>query len=197
MNPAPSWHPLVVHFPIALIVVASALLLAARLLRSETLASTAATVGTWNLCLGAVAAVFALATGLGAVLDLDVSAAAREAISQHMKWAMFTTLLLLLLAVWRGAGAAPGSRPSWIFIVVLLAATAALGVTGYRGGKNVYDYGVGVRRIAVRFLEAPHGAPIDIPSWLRRDSNHAVRFEFEIPKRRAAMHDRCPASSIA
>jgi uncharacterized membrane protein len=161
MNPAPSWHPLVVHFPIALIVVAAALLFAARLLRSETLASTAATVGTWNLCLGAVAALFALATGLGAVLDLDVSAAAREAISQHMKWAMFTTLMLLLLAVWRGAGAAPGSRPSWIFIVVLLAATAALGVTGYRGGKNVYDYGVGVRRIAVRFLEAPHGDLID------------------------------------
>jgi uncharacterized membrane protein len=160
MRPLPSWHPLVVHFPIALVVVAAALLLAARLLRSETLASTAATVGTWNLCLGAVAAVLALATGLGAVLDLDVSAAAREAISQHMKWAMFTTLLLVLLAVWRGAGAAPGSRPSWIFLVVLLAATAALGVAGYRGGNNVYEYGVGVRKIAVRPLEAPHGDQI-------------------------------------
>ena len=157
MSPSPSWHPLVVHFPIALIVAAAALLLAARLLRSETLASTAAIVGTWNLCLGAVAAVLALGSGLGAVLDLDVSAAAREAISQHMKWAMFTTLLLVLSAVWRGAGAAPGSRPSWVFLVVLFAATAALGVTGYRGGKNVYDYGVGVRKIAVRPLEAPHG----------------------------------------
>jgi uncharacterized membrane protein len=161
MSPSPGWHPLVVHFPIALIVVAAALLLAARLLRSEILASTAATVGTWNLCLGAVAAVFALGSGLGAVLDLDVSAAARAAISQHMKWAMFTTLLLLLLAVWRGAGAASGSRPSWVFIVVLLAATAALGVTGYRGGKNVYDYAVGVKKIAVRSLEAPHGDQID------------------------------------
>jgi uncharacterized membrane protein len=157
MSPSPGWHPLVVHFPIALVVVAAALLLAARLLRSETLASTAATVGTWNLCLGAVAAVLALGSGLGAVLDLDVSAAARAAISQHMKWAMFTTLVLVLLAVWRGAGTAAGSRPSWVFIVVLLAATAALGVTGYRGGKNVYEYGVGVRKIALRPLEAPRG----------------------------------------
>jgi hypothetical protein len=39
---------------------------------------------------------------------------------------------------------------------VLLAATAALAVTGYRGGQNVYEFGVGVKRIAVRF-EAPHG----------------------------------------
>jgi uncharacterized membrane protein len=157
MNPSPSWHPLVVHFPIALVAVAAALLLAARLLRSESLAATAATVGTWNLCLGAVAAIFALATGLGAVLDLDVSAAVRQAISAHMKWAVFTTLLLVLLAVWRGAGTAPGSRPSWIFLGVLLAASAALGVTGYRGGENVYEYGVGVKKIAVRSLEAPHG----------------------------------------
>jgi uncharacterized membrane protein len=148
MSPLPSWHPLVVHFPIALVVVAAALLPAARLLRSEALASTAATVGTWNLCLGAVAAVFALGSGLGAVLDLEVSAAARAAISQHMKWAMLTTLLLVLLAAWRGAGAAPGSRPSWVFVVLLMAATAALVVTGYRGGKNVYEYGVGVMKSA-------------------------------------------------
>jgi uncharacterized membrane protein len=161
MSPAPSWHPLVVHFPIALVVVAAALLLAARLLRSESLAATLATVGTWNLCLGAVAAVFALATGLGAVLDLDVSAAVRQAISEHMKWAIFTTLLVVLLAVWRGAGTASGSRPSWVFIVLLLAATAAMGVTGYRGGKNVYEYGVGVRKIAVRKFDSPHGDPIE------------------------------------
>jgi uncharacterized membrane protein len=147
---------LVVHFPLALIFTATPLLLAARLLRSEAAAATAAVVGTWNLCIGAIAAVFALATGLGAVLDLDVGAAAHQAISLHMRWAMFTTLMLLLLAVWRGAGTQQRSRPSWVFLVVLLAATAALGITGYRGGKNVYEFGVGIKKIAVR-LEAPHG----------------------------------------
>jgi uncharacterized membrane protein len=148
VSPAPGWHPVVVHFPLALILIATPLLLTSRLLRGDALASTAAIVGTWNLCLGALAALFALATGLSAVLNLDVSAAARQAISLHMKWAMFSTLALALLAVWRGAGAAPGSRPSWVFIIVLLAATAALAVTGFRGGQNVYEFGVGVKRIA-------------------------------------------------
>jgi uncharacterized membrane protein len=157
MSPLPNWHPLMVHFPIALVLSAMALLLAARLLRNESLAATAATVGTWNLCLGAAAALFALGSGLGAVLDLDVSAAARSAISVHVKWAMFTTLLLVLLAVWRGAGSAATSRPSWIFLVALLAAGAALSFTGYRGGKNVYEYGVGVRKVAARPFEAPRG----------------------------------------
>jgi uncharacterized membrane protein len=147
---------MVVHFPLALVFTATALLLAARLLRGEAAAATAATVGTWNLCIGAIAALFALATGLGAVLDLNVGAAAHQAISLHMRWAMLTTLILVLLAVWRGAGTAARSRPSWGFIMVLLAATAALGITGYRGGQNVYEFGVGVKRVAVRPV-APHG----------------------------------------
>jgi uncharacterized membrane protein len=163
-----------VHFPLALVLVAAALLLAARLLRNPSLAATTATVGTWNLCLGAVAAVFALGTGLAAVVSVDVGDAARQAISMHLKWAMFSTLALVLLAVWRGAGTAQGSRPSWIFIVVLLAASAALAYTGYRGGKNVYEYGVGVKKIAARPVPAPHGESLQlslfrdhctVPAW--------------------------------
>jgi uncharacterized membrane protein len=141
---------MVVHFPLALVVTAAFVLVAARLLRQERHAATLATVGTWNLCLGALAALFALATGLAAVLDLHVGLAARQALSLHVKWAIFTTLALVLLAVWRGAGVAQESRPSWVFIVVLMAATAALIMTGYRGGQNVYQYGIGVNQFMRR-----------------------------------------------
>ena len=144
MTILPGWHPIVVHFPLGLVMTGALLLLAARILRQERHAATLATVGSWNLCLGAFAALVALATGLAATLHLQVGPAAHQAISLHMRWAMFTTLALLLLAVWRGAGSAQESRPSWIFIVILLAATAALVVTGYRGGQNVYRHGVGV-----------------------------------------------------
>ena len=156
------WHPFVVHFPVALIISAACFFLASRLLRSDTFAANLAVVGTWNLCLGAVAAVFALVTGLGASLDLDVGSEVHQVISVHLKWAMFTTLALVLLAVWRGAGTAQSSRPSWIFLIILTLATAALIVTAYRGGKNVYDYGVGVKKIAARPVEAPCGGRIKL-----------------------------------
>jgi uncharacterized membrane protein len=160
MNLQPGWHPVIVHFPLALIVLATALLLAARFTRREALASTLATVGTWNLCIGAAAALLALATGLAAVLDLHVGIEARHAISLHFRWAIFTTLALILIAIWRGAGTAPSSRPSRIFLIVLLLATAALVVTGFRGGQNVYRFGVGVEKIAVRTFSVPHGDQI-------------------------------------
>jgi uncharacterized membrane protein len=143
---------MMVHFPLALIITAAAALIAARLVRTEARASTLATVGTWNLCLGAAAALFAVASGLAAVLDLHLAIAAKQAVSTHLKWALFTTVALLLLAVWRGAGSAQNSRPSWLFILLLLAATGALIETGYRGGQNVYRFGVGVE------LEPPPGS---------------------------------------
>jgi uncharacterized membrane protein len=140
----PGWHPMVVHFPLALGVTSALLLTAARLARRERYMSILAMVGTWNLCLGAIAALFALATGLAAALGLDVGAAAHQAIASHFKWAAVATLLLVLLAVWRGAGSAHDTRPSWSFIAVLLTMAAALIVTGYRGGQNVYHFGIGV-----------------------------------------------------
>src|SRR3984957_10325079 len=144
MTGGPEWHPMVVHFPLALVVTGAIFLLAARLLPQPRHSATLATVGTWNLCLGAIAALVALGTGLAAMIGLNLDLAARQAISLHVKWAIFTTLVLVLLAVWRGAGTAQESRPSWVFMIVLGAATAALIVTGYRGGQNVYEYGVGV-----------------------------------------------------
>jgi uncharacterized membrane protein len=144
MQLLPGWHPLIVHFPLALIVTAAAALTAAQGWRSPRLAETLAVVGTWNLCLGAVGVLFALGSGLAAAIDLPIGPATHQAISAHVKSAILTTVLVLPAALWRGVGVAPTSRPSWIFLILLWLATASLIVTGYRGGQNVYRYGVGV-----------------------------------------------------
>jgi uncharacterized membrane protein len=143
---AVEWHPIAVHFPLALVVTATLALSASCLKSVSRHAAALATVGTWNLCLGAIAALCALATGLAAVVDLELPPAARLAVALHVKWAIFSSVALLLLAAWRGAGVPQEARPSRFFLGVLWAVTAALIVTGYRGGQNVYRYGVGVNR---------------------------------------------------
>ncbi len=150
MNSIPGWHPLVVHFPLALIVTAAVLLSVARAWPKPGLAATLAVVGTWNLCLGAAAVFVALGTGLAAALDLQVGAAAHQAVSAHMKSAVVTAMLALLVGIWRGFGADADSRPSAAFLLMLWLATAALAVTGYRGGQNVFHYGVGVSAASTR-----------------------------------------------
>lgn len=149
MIPLAEWHPMAVHFPLALSVTGALALSAAHRARPEGRAATLAVVGTWNLCLGAVGALLALGTGLAAVASLELAPSARAAVGLHVKWAIFTTAALVLLAVWRGAGLDSKSRPSRAFLVILWAVTAALIVTAYRGGQNVYRYGVGVAQQAV------------------------------------------------
>jgi len=140
------WHPIAVHFPLALTVTAALALSAARIPGLSRHGATLATVGTWNLCLGALGALAALATGLTAVVVVHVAPQARGAVALHVKWAIFSAMALVLLAAWRGAGSAQDSRPSRGFLCILWAVTLALIVTGYRGGQNVYRFGVGVER---------------------------------------------------
>lgn len=158
MTVIPGWHPAVVHFPLALVVTGALALGAARVLRDESAAGVLATVGTWNLCLGAIGVFFALGTGLAAVIGLNIDLAAHRAITSHVKSAVITTLLVTLVAVWRGAATAANSRPSGFILLMLGAATAALLVTGYRGGQNVYQHGIGV---AVEPRMTPARAPLD------------------------------------
>jgi uncharacterized membrane protein len=138
------WHPLMVHFPIALVLSAAGAFIASRLVRQERLGATLVTLGTWNLCLGAAGVVFAFVTGLAATLDLQLGEEARQALALHVKWAATTSFLVLLLAVWRGAGSRQEARPSAVFLAVLIAASGALIATAYRGGLNVYHFGIGV-----------------------------------------------------
>ncbi len=149
------WHPIAVHFPLALAVTGALALSAARFKVLAPYAATLATVGSWNLCLAAAAVFVALGTGLAAVVHLDAVPEARAAIALHVKWAIFAAVALLLIAVLRGAGAAPESRPSGFFLVLLWIVIALLIAAGYRGGQNVYRYGIGVHTGAA--AAAPRG----------------------------------------
>lgn len=138
------WHPIAVHFPLALVITGALTLSASRIRGLERHSATLATVGTWNLCLGAIGVLFALGTGLAAMVSIHLEPAARAAVGLHVKWAVFTSVGILLLAVWRGAGNAPQAKPSALLLIVLWGVTSALIITGYRGGQNVYRYGVAV-----------------------------------------------------
>ena len=144
MEILPGWHPIVVHFAVALSVTAAVALLISRCVPAPRAAALAGIVGTFNLCLSAIFALLAIVSGLSAVWNLHLSGAPRTAVSTHVKWAFFTTLALILIALWRGVGVSPEDRPSNLFLVVLGCVTAAVTVTAYFGAENVYRYGIGV-----------------------------------------------------
>jgi uncharacterized membrane protein len=145
MPPFSTWHPVVVHFAIALLATASGALIFARFARSPTVAVAAATTGTWNLYSGALAALTAALSGLAAAFaSVCRNAAAMHAISLHFRWALLTTLLFVLIAIGRLAQKQSDAPPSTALVALLALGFVCLCIAGYLGGQNVYMHGIGV-----------------------------------------------------
>jgi len=136
-------HPMLVHFPLALTIAGALCLLCARILRPGSARESLAAAGTWNLMLGGVTVLATLGSGVFAASQLHLHDAAQHSLSRHVLWAVCTSQLIVLLALWRGVGQST-ARPSWVFLGLALIACAGLIGTGYWGGENVYHYGLGV-----------------------------------------------------
>lgn len=144
---APNIHPLVVHFPIALLLAAVAAdLLSVVMARRPALREAA----TWLYCAGAGTAVAAYLTGGNAADSMLLPAAVTPLVDDHDNWAFRTTVLFALLAAARVA--LPRfltlKAPVWwgAFALGLLGA-GMLYETAERGGRLVFEHGLGVQAI--------------------------------------------------
>jgi uncharacterized membrane protein len=138
------WHPMMVHFPLALTLAGAACLICTKVFKDGTLQDSLAFAGTWNLMLGAAAGLLTLGTGLAAAWHLALLDGAQYSVSRHMIWAVCTSQLLALLALYRALAVAWNSVPRAWFLLFLGIACAGLIITAYYGGENVYHYALGV-----------------------------------------------------
>ncbi|HET9981422.1 MAG TPA: DUF2231 domain-containing protein [Ktedonobacterales bacterium] len=167
-------HPIIVHFPIALLLASLALDLAAVIFRRATLVEGA----TWALLLGAPAAVAALASGWLSEHDVNTGAAP-TLLHLHKVCAVLATIvfgtLFILRVVWQSPrwlgwlrSAFPNvgvvvSAQRWTrallplvyvktlprgvvtaYLILSVIGVVLLALTGYLGGALVYDHGIGL-----------------------------------------------------
>ncbi len=140
-----SWHPIVVHFGIALFVVAVLLDAAALLMRRPGWHH----AGWLNLVLAAVAVAAAVAAGMESEIALNPTHELHQVLDTHKTLAYTTLGMVLLLAAWRYTlrGEFPRRGAAALYICVSLAALGAIGGAGYYGGALVYEHGAGVRAL--------------------------------------------------
>ena len=154
-NLVPSWapnvHPLLVHFPIGLLLAALVVDLLALLLRNTWLRHHA----TFLYVLGTLASVAAYFTGRAAAQSVWMPGMAQAVVGDHWEWAFravcfFGVLSLVrLVLLWpRRSSAKAAAHPAVIAALVLagLVGAALLVKTGDRGGQLVYSFRVGTSR---------------------------------------------------
>lgn len=143
----PNFHPILVHFTVALFSVSTVLFvvleLAGRRL-PEYLQLQWTTVARWNLWLGAGASIFTVLAGIHAFNSVEHDAASHAAMADHRNWATATFILFMLLAGWNALRTRAGRSHGKTFVPLLLAAQLMLLSTAWRGGELVYRYGLGV-----------------------------------------------------
>ena len=96
----PNWHPLLVHFTIALLTIATLLFIAAAFAGRNHPVHGIETTANWNLWLGAALTVLTVGAGLQAAGSVTHDDAAHLVMENHKLWALGTTVLFLLLALW-------------------------------------------------------------------------------------------------
>lgn len=133
-------HPLVVHYPVALLTLATVLYVVAWVSRRESLAWTAL----WMLALGTLGAAVAVWTGLRASAGVMVAQSVRDHILIHHKRLMIGVLTMSSgLSAWAMV-ARPWPRRGRAGFVALMIAMAVLTVAGADyGAWMVYGYNAG------------------------------------------------------
>lgn len=135
-------HPALVHFPIALSLVAVLLELLARHRRARALEWGGAAL----MVLAALGAVATVISGNAAHDEAVVPAAAAALVARHETVGELAMWLLLALAVVRITLAWKGwfkGSVAWLYLAAAAVAAAMVGYNGYLGGKMVFDHGVG------------------------------------------------------
>lgn len=138
--PQESAHPLVVHFPIALLTAALALDGLAFALKRPQLHR----VALWNLSLGTLGAGAAVWTGYQAAEIAKHSFEIHQVMELHRKLGIATLTLGLLTAAWRlWKRDQLGRRARGLTVVALLGMLGTLAYGAHLGGRLVYEFGVG------------------------------------------------------
>lgn len=133
-------HPLVIHFPIALLITAALFYGLAWVFRSNRLAF----AGFIVLIVGTLSAGAAVGTGLYCQEGVMVSRSVRQhLLNSHEKLMLSTLGLSVVLAIWAAISQPFPKKGRSIFLLILLVLLGIMSVGADYGARMVYDYNAG------------------------------------------------------
>lgn len=153
--PIPSWdalHPLIIHFPIALLLVAPVLVLLGLLLPRQARGLLIAALVV--MALGTIGIYFAIATGEAAGELAERTPGVATVLERHEDLAqttraVFTALTIVFAAILfvpsilkKGLGRKSATLMSLAFLVVYAGGAILLANVAHQGGRLVHEYGV-------------------------------------------------------
>lgn len=153
----PNWHPLFVHFSIALLLISALFHVLAAANIKPTLASQISVVANWNLWLGAGISLLTIIAGWFAYNSVNHDTPSHVAMTDHRNWGIATAVIFFLLGAWSFSRYKKSMSITWSITIPVVIASVLLLTTGWKGGELVYRYGLGVMSLP-KTDDHDHGA---------------------------------------
>ena len=133
-------HPMVVHFPIALLMAAWVIETLALVLRRSGWHK----ISLWNMGLGTLGALAAVLSGRQAMAAAKHSMEIYQVMELHERLGYVVLVLAAAITAWRlFRGDRLGRRSRWLLWGLLTCAVGLTAFSAHLGGRMVYEFGVG------------------------------------------------------
>ena len=141
----PNWHPILVHFTVALLSISVLFYFAARLLpQAHRWKEQWSHMANWSLWPGCIFTLFTVIAGWFAYNSVAHDSLSHAAMTLHRNWAIPTAILFICIGITAISLARNKSKPGFLFLSVSAVATMMLLTTAWLGAESVYRYGIGV-----------------------------------------------------
>lgn len=145
----PNWHPIFVHFTVALMSTAVGFAVLAYIAKffkkiPETYVTQFEIVSRWCLWIVVIITIGTILAGFYAYNTVNHDATSHIAMTHHRNWALATAVIILLMGCWSLWRYIKGKEVTLLFVIAMLIAEALLLCTAWRGSELVYRYGLGV-----------------------------------------------------
>lgn len=145
----PNWHPVFVHFTIALICTSFLFMLLSWVLPGHKLIDQWRVAARWMLWAGGAFTLFTLLSGWHAFNTVAHDDVSHRIMREHRNLALATSAVLLVLVVWAIKCCARGRPMGYGFLAAMTLLVFMVLYTGWYGAELVYRHGVGVMNLPV------------------------------------------------
>jgi len=140
----PNWHPIFVHFTVALITISGVFFVVAELFSGSKFGDELLATARWTLWAGGSFTIATVAAGFIAYYSVVHDTPSHLAMTAHRNWALATFAGILLCVGWSLVRYRNKLKPTLSFIFAMLVILILLALTAWRGGELVYRHGLGV-----------------------------------------------------
>ncbi|MBI2791789.1 MAG: DUF2231 domain-containing protein [Gammaproteobacteria bacterium] len=139
------FHPIFVHFTVALSFTAIGVYLLSYILPAGKLKNDLGVSAVWMILFSFIATLFTVTFGFIQFNSVSHDMLVHLPMISHRNWAIGTTLVLFICALLALRGYLTNKIHHFSLMIALLVLGFMVGMTAFKGGHLVYGYGVGVK----------------------------------------------------